>query len=149
MKKSWKYLMGSALSLLGFSGCINPLVPEMYGTPSADYKFLGDVKNTDGEPIEGVRVIMRPWGQEQDEMNDTLFTDGKGHFEAEKLKFNFGSDLSRATVLVEDVDGEAHGAYASQTLKEKDLTIEQTKQGDGSWYEGAFTIKANVTMEKK
>ena len=147
MKLKLKSILGGLVGLLGFSSCLPGLV--MYGSPSADYKFLGDVKNTDGEPIEGIRVIKRPWGQAQDALNDTLFTNANGHFEAAKLKYQFGGDLSRATVLFEDVDGEAHGAYASRTLKQPDLTIEQTKKGDGSWYEGAFTVKADVTLDKR
>ena len=150
MKKDWKYLLGSLLSLLGFGGCIVP-IPVMYGTPTADIKFLGDVKNQDGEPIEGIRVVMKPLGENLDEhgyQSDTLYTDANGHFELEKLKFETGALGSNAVVLFDDVDGEAHRTYASRKLKKSDLVIEQTRERKG-WDHGAFTVRADVTLDKR
>ena len=150
MIKNKKNFLGSLLSLLGLGGCIVPM-PCMYGTPTADLKLIGDVKNRDGEPVEGIRVVMKPFGEVMDEhgyLNDTLYTDANGHFELERLKFDTGALGSDALVLFDDVDGEAHGSYASRKLEKGELVIEQTREGKG-WDEGAFTVRADVTLDKK
>ena len=50
------------------------------------------------------------------------------------------------TVVFEDIDGESHGgAFKPAEVKPQ---IKQTKNGDKSWYLGAFEAEADVTLKK-
>ena len=56
--KGWKWLLGIFMSLLGFSGCGKiGIFREEYGSPYANFKLLGDVKDMKGNPIRGIRVV--------------------------------------------------------------------------------------------
>ena len=56
--KGWKWLLGSLLTLLGFSGCERiGIIRCEYGVPNADFKLVGDVKDAKGKGIEGIRVV--------------------------------------------------------------------------------------------
>ena len=148
MKINWKHFAGSIFALLGFSGCENiGLGPAMYGQPSADYKLIGDVKGPDGKPIEGIRGVLAPL-ENDPYYNDTLYTDSKGHFEKEVLKHSWPDDLKQAKLILEDVDGPERGSFKTKTLTRSDLKVEQTRQGSGVWDYGAFTVSADVTLEK-
>lgn len=148
--------MGSILSLLGFSGCeaIHNIIehPSEYGMPHANYKLLGDVTDTQGKPVKGIRVIFAPYGDPAQERweNDTLYTDEKGHFQCDNTHFMFGWVDDNITLLAEDTDGAENGSYKSKELVGKDqITITQTKEGDGHWYTGDFEISARITLEEK
>ena len=55
LAKGWKWLLGGVLTLLGFSGCEELGIMRCeYGQPLADYKLIGDVKDTKGNPIKGI-----------------------------------------------------------------------------------------------
>ena len=60
-RKKWNVeaLLSGALALLGFTGCsdIND-APDLYGTPSVDYRVLGTVTDEEGKPLEGIQVVM-------------------------------------------------------------------------------------------
>ena len=86
----WKWLLGSLLTLLGFTGCAKiGIFRNEYGCPNADFKLVGEVKDAKGKGIEGIRVVFKPYPLEQDEGNryryDTLYTDAQGHFVKERL----------------------------------------------------------------
>lgn len=148
--KGWKWLLGSLLTLLGFSGCEElGLFRCEYGQPNADFKLIGDVKNANGKGIEGIRVVFRPVESEEETWeNDTLYTDAKGHFEQERLKHDWPDGAEKASIKFEDVDGSAHGAYKTKILTRSDFSVEQTKKGSGSWYAGTYTISAETTLEE-
>lgn len=156
LKRSWKYLLGSVLALLGFGGCSEEGGfldigggEDMYGQPSARFKMLGTVKNRSGQPVRGIRVVIVP-RPENDWENDTLYTDASGHFQKEKLKYDWPDDLEYVTVKFEDVDGAENGSYQLKELKRSDLQVEQTeKQGKDGWYEGAFTYTADAVLDEE
>ena len=141
IKNTWKHLLTIILGLLGFASCL-PVV--MYGSPHADFKALGTVKDEAGKPIEGIRVAVRQtWGSNDPyHLDDTLFTDAKGDWTL------IGRDRvpDKVTVVLEDIDGEAHGGeFKPAEVKPQ---IDQTKMGDNNWYLGAFEAKADVTLKK-
>ena len=151
----WEALIGGILTLLGFSGCnaIHNIVdpPAEYGMPHANYKLLGDVSDTKGKPIKGIRVIFAPYGNPSQEHweNDTLYTDDKGHFELDHAKFVFGWADDQITFLAEDVDGTENGSFKSKEVVGKDnVTVTKLKDGDGRWYEGDFEISTKITLEE-
>ena len=81
-------------------------------------------------------------------MYDTLYSDAQGHFEKERLKYDWPDNLEEASIQFEDVDGSAHGAFKTKELKRSELTMEQTKKGDKHWYSGEYTIKADAVLEE-
>ena len=148
--KGWKWLLGVCMGILGLSGCdkIFPIRCE-YGCPSADFKLIGDVKDAKGKGIEGIRVVFRATRNEEETWeNDTLYTDPKGHFEREKLRHDWPDGAQEASIKFEDVDGSEHGSYKTKVLQSSELTVEQTKKGDGHWYSGVYTIRADVSLEE-
>ena len=148
--KGWKWLLWALLSITGFSGCDKfGLFRCEYGCPNADFKLVGNVKDANGKGIEGIRVVFRPEGREEESWeNDTLYTDAKGHFERERLKHDWPDGAQSASIKFEDVDGSAHGSYKTKVLQPSELTVEQTKKGDGRWYAGIYTISADTTLEE-
>lgn len=151
----WEALIGGILTLLGFSGCnaIHNIIypPAEYGMPHANYKLLGDVSDTKGKPIKGIRVIFAPYGNPSQEHweNDTLYTDDNGHFELAQARFMFGWVDDNITFLAEDVDGEANGSFKSKEVVGKDhVAVTKLKEGDGHWYTGDFEISTKITLEE-
>ena len=138
------------MGILGFNGCEEiGIIRCEYGMPHADFKLIGDVKDAQGKGIEGIRVVFRPVQNEQETWeNDTLYTDSKGHFEQERLKHSWPDHAENASVKFEDVDGGEHGSFKTKILPGSDLTVEQSKKGDGNWYSGVFTIRADAVLEE-
>ncbi|MBQ9462337.1 MAG: radical SAM-associated putative lipoprotein [Bacteroidales bacterium] len=153
IRKHLLRLLGSALTMLGFSSCI--LVPAMYGSPHADFSASGTVTDTQGNAIEGIRVAVqqhRHYANSDDVIydqndwyeNDTLFTNAQGQYSLTRSAFAKPTDV---TIVFEDVDGPANGGeYESLSVSPE---VVQTKKGDRSWYGGAFEVSADVTLENK
>jgi putative lipoprotein (rSAM/lipoprotein system) len=151
MKINWKYTVGSLLALLGFGSCdrISDIGGGlcMYGQPTAHFRFVGDVKDSDGKAIPGIRVVVSP-RSEDSWLNDTLYTDPAGHVEKDRLKYNWPDEMVRAKIKFEDVDGEANGSFKKKEMLHCEFDVKQTKKGDGEWYEGEYTVQANAMLEK-
>ena len=166
-RKRWNVetLLSGALALLGFTGCsdIND-APDLYGTPSVDYRVLGTVTDEEGKPLEGIQVVMdNPWivsyldegGKEilpkvnttnMKILPDTVYTDKKGQFSG--LKTMAGS-LNKLTVEFRDIDGEANGGdFNSQQLAENDFEKKQVQDADG-WSTGEFELSKTVKLKRK
>ena len=146
LNKGWRWLFGSLVTLLGFSGC-SRFLKEMYGCPYADYKLVGDVKDAKGKPVQGIRVVYSPYPDipAWEDANDTLYTDANGHFASDQLPIQQWPETS--AVKFEDVDGSVNGTYKTLVLTDKDLVQEQTRPGDKNWYRGEFTIHAEAVLE--
>ncbi len=152
--KGWKWLLGSLLTLLGFSGCERiGIIRCEYGVPNADFKLVGDVKDAKGKGIEGIRVVFTPYPDAPEEQqkweSDTLYSDAQGHFVKERLKHGWPDGVERAAVKFEDVDGDARGSFKTKVLNRSELTVEQTKKGDKHWYSGGYTIQAVAVLEEE
>ncbi len=163
MKKKVRHLIevlfGGILSVLGFSGCeVIGFGRVEYGQPHADFKVLGEVTDTAGKPIEGIRVVSRRhWhlknspGVIYDRNDgylpyDTLYTDANGRFEKVYGPWENTIVPQDVEFILDDVDGEDNGGrYISQQLTGE---VKQTKKGDGNWYDGAFESEISVKMEK-
>ncbi len=134
-------------SLLGFSSC-NKYSPCMYGTPSADFEVGGTVEDEAGNPVEGIRAIVKyKRNMPESEWNgDTLYTDDKGRYYRD-LGSLFPGSCDDLKVVFEDIDGEENGGeFESKTVVGQK---KQVKKGDGSWYSGAFEVTADAVLKKK
>ena len=148
MKKrlvSVKTLLSGALVLLGFSACSKDEVdetPVAYGSPSADYRVIGEVSDEEGNPLEGIRVIVEKYPN----MADTVYTDAKGAFQTENIN-SVGFYIH--DVAFDDVDGEAGGGeFESVKVPIEDFERKKIKEGEG-WYNGEYELSTKVQMKKK
>ena len=155
-KSIFKFLATTMLGLLGFSSCSWLGIGLcMYGEPHADFKAIGTAKDTDGKPIEGIRVAIRQhrhyensssviYDQNDWYEDDTVFTDSRGAYLLSKSVFSPPDDV---TIVFEDIDGDQHGGEYGKTVEKPHVV--QTKKGDKSWYNGAFEVEADTYMVKK
>ena len=168
MKTTWIHsLIGTLLALLGFRSCqpLSEIIndqPDMYGPPpidypmaeygcpSADYKFVGEAVDPDGNPIPGIRIVVAPYGLENAgpySMVDTLYTDEAGKAACDLQMEIF--DEGQAQVKFQDVDGEQNGAFQDLVIGGEQIESQQTGEGDGHWYMGEFTLTAKAVLQKK
>lgn len=156
-KKRWTVgrLLSGALALLGFAGCNNGEAPVLYGTPSVDYRVMGTITDTNGKPIQGIRVVVA----DQDIINgkisaeeypwvtsDTTYTDNKGQFSSSKI-----NDISytRTLIDIQDIDDEANGGvFNEKRLHINDFEKKQVKKKDG-WYSGEFEFSKDIQLSKR
>ena len=144
-----KWLCVAVLGVLGFSACSDD--PEYrsaaYGSPTADYKYMGTVTDEAGNPIEGINVMINGAVNSTGNASLILKTDKDGKFSTVTLT----SVNTRINTLdFVDVDGEANGGeFESQTITPKDMTKTQIKEGDGRWYMGEFELSANIKLKKQ
>ncbi len=153
----WKHLAVAILGALGFSSCgegvLDPdkgqEILAMYGSPYADFKLLGTVKDEAGEPIEGIRVaVRREWSRAGNPIigyeADTIFTDSKGGYLLEKRIWPTVPDL---TVVFEDIDGVEHGGEFKPAELKPD--VKYAEESTGPWNRGRMEAHADVVLNKK
>ena len=157
-------LLGSALSLLGFSSCEIIEPRSEYGSPHANYQILGTATDESGTPVKGIKVKplhgwwhddleeeARTWasenGQPFDEAYHGIFyTDAKG-----KVLISTYADAweeGEWRIALVDPDGpENGGSFAVDTLYQKDLDIVKTSDGKG-WVTGEYTIRFERKLKR-
>lgn len=154
----YNWMTGVLLSLLGFSSCNKNEIDDpgndicLYGTPTTHYIIKGKVTDTDGKPINGVKVETNDtYADRRRPLTEPVYTDEKGEYSANGVGISSdGQGNILLEVTFEDVDGEANGGtFANDTVRGKDMTIEKVKDGDGAWNRGTYEITANKTMKKK
>jgi putative lipoprotein (rSAM/lipoprotein system) len=132
MKRSLK---NTLLGLLGFSAApmltacygVEPHVPDQYWNRA----FAGQVTDTLGNPIEGIKVYVSKntywWDHDHlpyiDESIEPTMTDAEGRF-----NFNIYTAEGVAYFVAEDVDGTANGLYhpTAELILDFDGTLEMT-----------------------
>lgn len=155
----YNWMTGVLLSLLGFSSCNKNEIDDpgnnicLYGTPTTHYIIKGKVTDTNGKPINGVKVEANDTYDDRRRplTDEPVYTDEKGEYSANAWGISSdGQGNILLEVTFEDVDGEANGGtFANDTVRGKDMTIEKVKNGDGAWNRGTYEITANKTMKKK
>lgn len=178
--KDW--LLMTAMSLLGLASChsskeiakaessntsddnkIETPTPRneialMYGVPTMDYVVKGRVINPDGQPVEGMQVILvnqridiAPEYMQEDnprvldyihQSSDT--TNSQGYFQCQVSDV----PVQHQRIIVRDIDGEANGRYQDQMIEVSFRSEDQTKQGSG-WYQGTRTKDVDITVREK
>ena len=161
-KKRWNVesLLSGALALLGFAGCSNITdAPDLYGTPSVDYKVLGTVTDEQGKPLKDIQVIVKNpngWSYYDDNTSreslppqvipDTLYTDKDGKFISNNVH---AISVSKFTVEIQDVDGEANGGeFLQKQLTKNDFNEKRIKKGKG-FYKGEYEYSKTVQLKRK
>ena len=161
-KKRWNVesLLSGTLALLGFAGCSNIKdAPDLYGTPSVDYKVIGTVTNEQGKPLKDIQVIVKNpngWSYYDDNTSreslppqvipDTLYTDKDGKFTSNNVH---AISVSKFTVEIQDIDGEANGGeFLQKQLTKNDFNEKRIKKGKG-FYNGEYEYSQTVQLQPK
>lgn len=161
-KKRWNVesLLSGALALLGFAGCSNINdAPDLYGTPSVDYKIIGTVTDEQGKPLKDIQVIVKNpngWSYYDDNTSreslppqvipDTLYTDKDGKFTSNNVH---AISVSKFTVEIQDIDGEANGGeFLQKQLTKNDFNEKRIKKGKG-FYNGEYEYSKTVQLKRK
>lgn len=116
--KFWKLTLSSLLALTGFTSCDSEEeggggILLMYGPAQMSYQFKGEVTDTEGEPIDKARVILKSIYDMDDKevvaRADTAYTDKEGAYEIDVRNF----DASSYKVVCED----PAGGYEADSVK--------------------------------
>lgn len=141
--KTYGKVIAWILTALGLYTSCDIIEPRVeYGTPTADFVVKGKVTDkSTRQPVKGKAVINKsytwPYG------NDTVRTDASGNYELEFTAISFGSE--DITVYTSDIDGEANGAYRSDTIRIKAHELKQIEKRR-NWYNGKFEGKADFEL---
>lgn len=142
LNKFCKFFL-ACIGIAMFTSC-----KEMYGCPHADFEAKGVVTDEEDKGIQGIRVVLseiqsNPLYTGKPE-TDTLWTNHEGEYSIQK---EWISPLNNIKIEFEDVDGPENGGEFQKV--EVEVPVFKVKEGDGSWYHGAYEAGADVTMMKK
>lgn len=138
-----KRLIYLLMAMLGFASCDHFGMVE-YGCPTVSFSLKARVVDEAGNPIQGIEVRTEEGARFE---YNTGFSDYEGNIDAYGGYFWPGAQNQKMQFI--DVDGEANGGEF-ETLTVKIENLIQTEEGDGNWYEGAYTADmGTVTMKLK
>ncbi len=134
-------MLSSLVGALGFSSCHGDARDEdnilcMYGSPSARYSITGTITDENGEPLEGKDIKVK---DNIDYSVSEQKTDSHGDYVYESVNF---PRMDKLKVVVSDPDS----IYASDST---DVKFVKTKDGDGAWFLGEYSGKADFKLKKK
>jgi len=145
-------MIAGILSLLGFGfSCESK---DEYGSPSADYKVIGNVVSSENETaISNLKVVLTELYYEIGNAGDTTiyenqsevaYTASDGSYE---VQFNTYPDEQKDFKLtIADVDGDDNGSFAS---KDTTITFNDNELSGGSgWYSGMATKTIDLKLDK-
>ena len=147
-------ILTALLSLLGY-GCSSENSEEMYGVqmygvPSAEYQISGTVTNEGGNVVQGIKTSVKQIstydGKSQAFAIDSVMTNTNGHYDVSVHVFPMNKEIK---LLVEDVDGDANGAYQNDTIDIDYNNAQKIKEGERVWNNGTFAIKQDIKLKKK
>lgn len=153
IKRLYQAVVGALLTMLGFNGCkaiSNIIEPKCeYGMPHADYTLKGTVKDEKGKPLEGISVKYRRQDQYMEDgwIEYEFTTDANGSVST-SLPTEFPYDpKEQVEIALEDIDGEANGTFAKDTLRKDDFKVDFTEDKESSWYKGSYVVTFDARMK--
>ena len=153
-----KRLIYFLLSILGFAaagcdnaGCDNDEQMCMYGVPSAKYVVNARVVDPEGNPINGIEVVVsesEDFENKSARLIETTTNDDGTLVE----NTTHGWPRMKLYVRFTDVDGQENGGEFEEHIKDAYACHETNKieEGDGDWYSGGYEVKVGeITLEPK
>ena len=153
-----KRLIYFLLSILGFAaagcdnaGCDNDEQMCMYGVPSAKYVVNARVVDPEGNPINGIEVVVsesEDFENKSARLIETTTNDDGTLVE----NTTHGWPRMKLYVRFTDVDGQENGGEFEEHIKDAYACHETNKieEGDGYWYSGGYEVKVGeITLEPK
>lgn len=129
---------------MGLGGAISScgafISPDMYGTPTMEYRVSGKVTDSEtGNPIPGIEVeYYHCWNGDQ-----TVLTSDDGGFEVEAMH----SPSDDVTLKFTDIDGPENGEYEPLELEVK---LDKVAESSGAWDDGDYAAdNVEVKMTKR
>lgn len=143
----FNWLCTAIISLLGFAACDGEKeILYEYGSPTADYKYMGIVTDEEGNPIKGINVVFQGSRNSLHKEFHRVVTDENGRYSTDYIHWNTGG-IYQATYT--DVDGEENGGHFEDRIIET-YKMEKEKTGEGnSWYNGKFILSTEVKLKAK
>lgn len=131
----------------------------MYGVPTMDFQIRGQVKDSDGRPVEDIRVNMLERNMEVKDgqlqgdpervkawlENSAVTTDKEGRFEIK----NTGIPQEEVRLMVRDVDGGKNGEFKGRVVEVKVEQKDVDLEGAGGWKQGTFNKEVEIKLENK
>lgn len=148
----FSWLCTTIVALLGFAACDDDKLetidyPVAYGTPTADYKYMGRVTDEDGNPIKGINIVFQGNGNSINKELYRTVTDENGRYSTDYIHWGAGEKIYQATYT--DVDGAENGGhFEDKTHLIIDMERKQTGESDG-WYQGKFELTTEVKLKAK
>lgn len=148
-------VLTTLLAMLGFS-CdgLDSEEPVMYGALTPHYYIDGTVTDQTGRPIEGIKTSLKQVTKSDDFTHvsnlDSMQTNEMGLYEFQCTPWSILRDVK---LIVEDIDGEAHGGeFLSDTL-DVDFDKAELKKGvknslDVHYYQMVQDVKMMRKPEK-
>lgn len=154
MKLNFKlinWLCATIISLLGFSACkAEKEILYEYGSPYADYKYMGTITDEEGNPIQGIKATLIGSSNLVSGNEIAVFTTDKdGKFESEYYNER---NTNIYKIDFTDTDGELNGGeFASASINPSEMESTKVKENDthDKWYRGQFERKANIKLYPK
>ena len=148
----FSWFCSAVIALLGFAGCSDDpsKMADEYGSPYADYKYMGTITDEEGNPIQGIKAtLVGSSNVISGREIAVLTTDKDGKFESEY--YNDGS-TQIYRIDFTDTDGELNGGeFASASINPSEMESTKVKENDthDKWYRGQFERKANIKLYPK
>ena len=137
----WLLTMLGFSSMVGCDGDINQHA-DMYGTPTADYEVKGKVLDADGDPIKGIKVILKHLSS-LNILNSQSLADGSYTLSTKLMTTN------KLLLTAQDIDGAENGGEFEEKTVELDFSKIEYTGDKGAWYSGKKSLEQNIVLEEK
>jgi putative lipoprotein (rSAM/lipoprotein system) len=153
-----QWILAGLLSLLGFSACKGLLPRLEYGSPHATFTVSGKVKDTQGQPLQQIRVVIPRINYYTPPrqgfipnypiltlpVHDTLYSKADGSFTYDYI----GVPADTIRVYLQFEDPSSPPAFETDSSKVHFLPSD-LKGGSGIWDRGSAKKEINMTLQKK
>ena len=149
IRRLYRIVAGALMTLLGFNACNIFEHRAEYGMPHADYTLKGTVKDESGKPIKGISVKYRRQDQYlENGWEEHEFTTDENGSVSTSLPIEFPYDPKELVeIALEDIDGEAHGKFAKDTLRKDDFKVDFTEDKKSTWHQGSYVVTFDAKMK--
>lgn len=139
--KGTNWALAGLMGLLGFACSDDEDVPAEYGTPHADYRIIGYVKNQAGEPIPDIKV--EAVTAHNSNFRTPVLSNAQGHYSATASSVGRVGELQ---LIITDIDKEENGLFQNDTILVKINDEDYYDKGEG-WNVGKAFKEVNITLK--
>ncbi len=136
-----KKIITKSLSIIGFTLPVVGCVPVMYGSPSTTYEVKGKVLDADGNPINGIKIVLTddPYDIAESQSSEN------GDYKIRHTTF----PTHRLHLTAEDIDGVKNGGEFETQTFELDFSKVEAKGDKDAWYNGTKSLEKHIVMQEK
>lgn len=138
--KGTNWALAGLMGLLGFACSDEEIAPE-YGTPHADYRISGYVKNQSGEPIPDIKI--EAVTTYNSDFRVPVLSNSQGYYNATASSVGRVGELQ---LIVTDIDKEKNGLFQNDTILIKIDDKDYYDKGEG-WNVGKAFKEVDITLK--